>query len=82
MFNVLDEKQHVYIIFYIISDIFTQISDSSGHMVWSKFDEYLRELLALPTAIFEGPSFGYTESVSRSCFDVVSISSVYTKVSD
>ena len=56
-----------------VSDIFTQISDSSGHMVWSKFDEYLRELLALPTAIFEGPSFGYTESVSRSCFDVVSL---------
>ncbi|XP_070195926.1 dystrobrevin beta-like [Littorina saxatilis] len=50
--------------------IFTQISDSSGHMIWSKFDEYLRELLALPTAIFEGPSFGYTESASRSCFDV------------
>ncbi|XP_076462231.1 dystrobrevin beta-like isoform X2 [Babylonia areolata] len=50
--------------------IFTQISDSSGHMVWNKFDEYLRELLALPTAIFEGPSFGYTESASRSCFDV------------
>ncbi|XP_025109384.1 dystrobrevin beta-like isoform X2 [Pomacea canaliculata] len=50
--------------------IFTQISDSSGHMIWNKFDEYLRELLALPTAIFEGPSFGYTESASRSCFDV------------
>lgn len=40
-------------------------------MVWSKFDDYLRDLLALPTAIFEGPSFGYTESASRSCFVVV-----------
>lgn len=56
-----------------LTDIFTQISDSSGHMIWNKFDEYLRELLALPTAIFEGPSFGYTESASRSCFDVVGV---------
>uniref|UniRef100_A0A3Q3LIR8 Dystrobrevin, beta b n=1 Tax=Labrus bergylta TaxID=56723 RepID=A0A3Q3LIR8_9LABR len=41
--------------------IFSQISDSSGVMMFAKFDQFLREVLKLPTAVFEGPSFGYTE---------------------
>ncbi|XP_017599034.1 PREDICTED: dystrobrevin beta isoform X3 [Corvus brachyrhynchos] len=41
--------------------IFSQISDSNGLMIFSKFDQFLREVLKLPTAVFEGPSFGYTE---------------------
>ncbi|XP_061192015.1 dystrobrevin beta-like isoform X1 [Saccostrea echinata] len=49
--------------------IFTQISDSSGNMVWTRFEDYLRALLALPAAVFEGPSFGYNETAPRSCFD-------------
>ena len=28
-------------------------------------------MLALPTAVFEGPSFGYTDTAVRSCFDMV-----------
>ncbi|XP_035284573.1 dystrobrevin alpha isoform X15 [Anguilla anguilla] len=48
--------------------IFSQISDSSGIMIYSKFDQFLREVLKLPTTVFEGPSFGYTEQVTRSCF--------------
>ncbi|XP_067887894.1 dystrobrevin alpha isoform X5 [Heterodontus francisci] len=48
--------------------IFSQISDSSGIMIYVKFDQFLREVLKLPTAVFEGPSFGYTEQASRSCF--------------
>ncbi|XP_051785059.1 dystrobrevin alpha isoform X3 [Erpetoichthys calabaricus] len=48
--------------------IFSQISDSSGIMIYSKFDLFLREVLRLPTTVFEGPSFGYTEQASRSCF--------------
>ncbi|KAK1173760.1 dystrobrevin alpha isoform X6 [Acipenser oxyrinchus oxyrinchus] len=48
--------------------IFSQISDSSGIMIYSKFDVFLREVLKLPTAVFEGPSFGYTEQATRSCF--------------
>ncbi|XP_076834354.1 dystrobrevin, beta b isoform X6 [Brachyhypopomus gauderio] len=47
--------------------IFSQISDSSGTMVLAKFDQFLREVLKLPTAVFEGPSFGYTEHSVRTC---------------
>nr|XP_056709904.1 dystrobrevin beta isoform X7 [Euleptes europaea] len=48
--------------------IFSQMSDSNGLMVFSKFDQFLREVLKLPTAVFEGPSFGYTENSVRTCF--------------
>ncbi|XP_066575721.1 dystrobrevin alpha isoform X3 [Amia ocellicauda] len=48
--------------------IFSQISDTSGIMIYSKFDLFLREVLKLPTTVFEGPSFGYTEQAARSCF--------------
>nr|XP_033789627.1 dystrobrevin alpha isoform X9 [Geotrypetes seraphini] len=48
--------------------IFSMISDSSGVMVYGRYDMFLREVLKLPTAVFEGPSFGYTEQSARSCF--------------
>ncbi|XP_018606425.1 dystrobrevin alpha isoform X11 [Scleropages formosus] len=48
--------------------IFSQISDSEGMMIYSKFDQFLKEVLKLPTTVFEGPSFGYTEQATRSCF--------------
>ncbi|NXR04613.1 DTNA protein, partial [Sagittarius serpentarius] len=48
--------------------IFSMISDSSGVMVYGRYDTFLREVLKLPTAVFEGPSFGYTEQSAKSCF--------------
>ena len=39
-------------------------------MIVQKFDLYLREVLALPKAVFEEPSFGYHEHLSRQCFDL------------
>nr|XP_046264152.1 dystrobrevin alpha isoform X10 [Scatophagus argus] len=48
--------------------IFSQISDSTGIMVHPQFDQFLREVLKLPMAVFEGPSFGYTEQAARMCF--------------
>ncbi|XP_031717606.1 dystrobrevin beta-like isoform X7 [Anarrhichthys ocellatus] len=48
--------------------VFSQVSDSSGVLVQSKFDGFLREALKLPTAAHEGPSFGYTQTSARSCF--------------
>ncbi|XP_063775228.1 dystrobrevin beta [Pseudophryne corroboree] len=48
--------------------IFSQVSDSSGFMVYAKFDQFLREVLKLPTTVFEGPSFGYTDHSTRTCF--------------
>ncbi|KAL3867595.1 hypothetical protein ACJMK2_040478 [Sinanodonta woodiana] len=49
--------------------IFTQLSDSSGYLVLSKFEQYLHDVLALPTAVFEGPSFGYYPTAAQSVFD-------------
>ncbi|XP_061652780.1 dystrobrevin alpha isoform X7 [Phyllopteryx taeniolatus] len=48
--------------------IFSQISDPAGIMVYAQFDQFLREILKLPMAVFEGPSFGYTEQAAKSCF--------------
>uniref|UniRef100_A0A8C6KW62 Dystrobrevin n=1 Tax=Nothobranchius furzeri TaxID=105023 RepID=A0A8C6KW62_NOTFU len=48
--------------------VFSQVSDSKGVLVLSKFDSFLREALKLPTALHEEPSFGYTHTVARSCF--------------
>lgn len=65
----------------LLSDIFSQISDSSGTMVFAKFDQFLREVLKLPTAVFEGPSFGYTEHSVRTCFpQQVSVHSLPSKM--
>ncbi|TKS76343.1 Dystrobrevin beta [Collichthys lucidus] len=48
--------------------VFSQVSDSSGVLLQSKFDAFLREALKLPTTVHEGPSFGYTNNIARSCF--------------
>ncbi|XP_067240508.1 dystrobrevin, beta a isoform X5 [Chanodichthys erythropterus] len=48
--------------------IFSQISDSHGSMLMPKFDHFLQEALKLPTAVYEGPSFGYKDHFARSCF--------------
>ncbi|XP_050843675.1 dystrobrevin beta-like, partial [Serinus canaria] len=53
---------------YFLTDIFSQISDSHGLLLFPKFEQFLREVLKLPTAVFEGPSFGYTEHSVRTCF--------------
>lgn len=52
----------------LFPDIFSQISDSAGVMVPPQFDQFLREVLKLPMAVFEGPSFSYTEQAARMCF--------------
>ncbi|KAL2097791.1 hypothetical protein ACEWY4_006998 [Coilia grayii] len=48
--------------------VFSQISDNTGIMIYSQFDQFLREVLKLPVTVFEGPSFGYTEQTTRTCF--------------
>ncbi|XP_068197842.1 dystrobrevin beta-like isoform X4 [Antennarius striatus] len=48
--------------------VFSQVSDSGGILVQSKFDSFLKEALKLPTAVHEGPSFGYAHTLARSCF--------------
>lgn len=53
---------------FVPKDIFSQMSDSNGLMMFGKLDQFLKEALKLPTAVFEGPSFGYTEHAVRTCF--------------
>lgn len=48
--------------------MFSQVSDSRGVLVQSKFEAFLREALKLPTAVYEGPSFGYAHALTRPCF--------------
>ena len=53
-------------------DIFTQISDSSKNaLIFQKFDLCLRDLLQLPTSVYEEPSFGYKGTLAKACFDWV-----------
>lgn len=40
-------------------------------MEWDKFCGYLQQVLALATAVFEGPTFGYTETALGQCFQKV-----------
>lgn len=37
-------------------------------MIYSQFDQFLKEVLKLPVTVFEGPSFSYTEQTARTCF--------------
>ncbi|XP_058810048.1 dystrobrevin beta-like isoform X3 [Phymastichus coffea] len=48
--------------------IFSQISDGNGHMIHWKFAEYLKEVLALPAALYESPSFGYSDGLAGMIF--------------
>ncbi|XP_023288354.1 dystrobrevin beta isoform X3 [Orussus abietinus] len=48
--------------------IFSQISDGNGHMIHWRFAEYLKEVLALTAAVYETPSFGYSEGLANSIF--------------
>lgn len=54
------------------ADIYSQISDSNGHMIHWRFSEYLKEVLSLTAAVYESPSFGYSEGLANSIFPQVS----------
>lgn len=56
----------------IFLDIFSQISDSNGLLLQWRFNEYLQEVLALPAAVYESPTFNYTDSLANSIFSPVS----------
>uniref|UniRef100_A0A1A9W3Q0 Dystrobrevin n=1 Tax=Glossina brevipalpis TaxID=37001 RepID=A0A1A9W3Q0_9MUSC len=50
------------------SDIFSQISDGAGQLVTWKLGEFLREVLALPAAVYESPTFHYKEGLEDEIF--------------
>ncbi|XP_068700001.1 dystrobrevin beta-like isoform X2 [Montipora foliosa] len=47
---------------------FSQIEDENGLLNFPKFEAYLRELLQLPAAIGEGPTFGFAEDMANKFF--------------
>lgn len=59
------------LIYLFILDIFSQICDQNGHLVAWKFQEYLQEILALPSAVYESPSFHYNDQIPAEIFSGV-----------
>ncbi|CAH0759885.1 unnamed protein product [Diatraea saccharalis] len=49
--------------------IFSQLSDGNGHLLMKRLSEYLREVLALPAAVYESPSFSYNDALALSIFN-------------
>ncbi|ERL92307.1 hypothetical protein D910_09624, partial [Dendroctonus ponderosae] len=49
--------------------VFSQISDSNGLLIQWRFNEYLQEVLALPAAVYESPTFSYTDTLAASIFN-------------
>lgn len=53
-----------------ILDIFSQISDGAGQLVQWKLCEFLREILALPAAVYESPTFHYKDGLESEMFSL------------
>ncbi|XP_026319872.1 dystrobrevin beta isoform X2 [Hyposmocoma kahamanoa] len=49
--------------------IFSQLSDGNGHLLMKRLSDYLREVLALPAAVYESPSFNYNDSLALTMFN-------------
>ncbi|XP_050668147.1 dystrobrevin beta isoform X2 [Leptidea sinapis] len=49
--------------------IFSQLSDGNGHLLMKRLSDYLREVLSLPAAVYESPSFSYNDSLALSIFN-------------
>ncbi|XP_045762984.1 uncharacterized protein LOC123865794 [Maniola jurtina] len=49
--------------------IFSQLSDGNGHLLMKRLSDYLREVLALPAAVYESPSFSYNDNLAISIFN-------------
>lgn len=48
---------------------FSQIEDDNGLLNFPKFEAYLRELLQLPAAVGEAPTFGFSEDMANKFFN-------------
>lgn len=48
--------------------IFSQISDGAGHLIHWKSASFVKDLLALPKAVFESPSFHYRDGLESELF--------------
>lgn len=57
-------------VFRLILDIFSQISDGAGQLVHWKLGEFLKEILALPAAVYESPTFHYKDNLECEIFSL------------
>ncbi|XP_028393726.1 dystrobrevin beta-like isoform X2 [Dendronephthya gigantea] len=48
--------------------VFSQVSEQNGKLNFTKFEAYLKEILKLPEAVGESPTFGFNEDVVNSFF--------------
>ncbi|XP_046850161.1 dystrobrevin beta-like isoform X2 [Xenia sp. Carnegie-2017] len=48
--------------------VFSQVSEENGKLNFAKFEAYLKEILKLPEAVGESPTFGFNEDVVNSFF--------------
>nr|XP_018904792.1 PREDICTED: dystrobrevin beta-like isoform X2 [Bemisia tabaci] len=48
--------------------LFSQLCDGNGHLIAWKLSEFLQQVLALPAAVYESPSFSYSDQLAASIF--------------
>lgn len=56
--------------FVLIVDIFSQISDGAGQLIHWKAIDFLREVLALPAAVYESPNFKFEDGIENELFPI------------
>ncbi|KAG8196670.1 hypothetical protein JTE90_006579 [Oedothorax gibbosus] len=49
--------------------MFSLICDINGHLVQSKFADFLREILQVPCSVHESPTFGYRDNLPSTIID-------------
>lgn len=62
------EMIDILLCYRFVSDIFSQISDGAGQLVNWKLAEFLKEVLALPAAVYESPTFHYKDGLEEQIF--------------
>lgn len=68
MFKVTSQRNNISDFSVPLLDIFSQVSDGTGQLVHSKLGEFLREILALPAAVYESPTFNYIDNLESDIF--------------
>ncbi|XP_076319963.1 dystrobrevin beta-like isoform X1 [Tachypleus tridentatus] len=49
--------------------VFSLVCDASGYLMYSKFVDFLKVALALPSSVLESPTFAYNDSLPGTIFD-------------
>ena len=73
MFDVAIANKVMFNLLSYFADAFSLVSDNSGRMMHIRLDMFVQELLILPAAVFESPSFEYSDGIARTLFDQVRI---------